>query len=156
MNTKPDNTIIAFLLAFQDLKTALGEQEKQKLKEVAKQLDTQPKAWEDYIKGRLLEIITPNADLNQSYQFYKSQLDKLEEIPDDLLPTEAEISKLISRDKAPITRGFKPKNEATGYESQLNNVVIIVGSSEKPEETVKQATFLGKWKQFLSHSNSSN
>ncbi|MBW4452037.1 MAG: hypothetical protein KME55_04765 [Nostoc indistinguendum CM1-VF10] len=53
MNTKADNTIIAFLLAFQDLKTALGEQEKQNLKEVAKQLDTQPKAWEDYIKGRL-------------------------------------------------------------------------------------------------------
>ncbi|MBN3906814.1 MAG: hypothetical protein HWQ35_09730 [Nostoc sp. NMS1] len=156
MKTKADNTLIAFLLAFQDLKTALKEQEKQNLKEVAKQLDTQPKAWEDYIKGRLLEIITPNADLNQSYQFYKSQLDKVEKIPDDLLPTEAEITRLISRDKALIAKGFKPKSEATGYESQLNNVVVIVGSSEKPEETVKQATFLGKLKQFLSHSNSSN
>ena len=156
MNTKADNTIIAFLLAFQDLKTTLGEQEKQNLKEVAKQLDTQPKAWEDYTKGRLLEIISPNADLNQSYQFYKSQLDNVEEIPDDLLPTEAEISKLISHDKALIAKGFKPKSEATGYESQLNNVVVIVGSSEKPEETVKQATFLEKWKQFLSQSNSLN
>ncbi|MFN6484479.1 MAG: hypothetical protein RMY33_012450 [Nostoc sp. DedQUE03] len=155
-NNKTDNTIIAFLLAFQDLKTALKEQEKQNLKEVAKQLDTQPKAWEDYIKKRLLEIITPNPDLNQSYQLYKSQLDKVEEIPDDLLPTEVEISRLISRDKAEITRGFKPKNEATGYESQLNNVVVIVGSSEKPEETVKQATFLEKWKQYLSQSHSSN
>lgn len=156
MKTKADNTIIAFLLAFQDLKTALGEKEKQNLKEVAKQLDTQPKAWEEYIKGRLLEIISPNADLNQSYQFYKFQLDNVEEIPDDLLPTEAEISKLISHDKAPIAKGFKPKSEATGYESQLNNVVVIVGSSEKPEETVKQATFLKKLKQFLSKSNSSN
>lgn len=156
MKTKTDNTIIAFLLAFQDLKTALKEQEKENLKEVAKQLDTQPKAWEEYIKGRLLEIISPNADLNQSYQFYKSQLDNLQEIPDDLLPTEAEISRLISRDKASIAKGFKPKYEATGYESQLNNVVVIVGSSEKPEETVKQATFLEKWKQFLSQSNSSN
>ena len=156
MKTKADNTIIAFLLAFQDLKTALKEQEKQNLKEVAKQLDTQPKAWEEYIKGRLLEIISPNADLNQSYQFYKSRLDNVQEIPDDLLPTEAEISRLISRDKASIAKGFKPKYEATGYESQLNNVVVIVGSSEKPEETVKQATFLEKWKQFLSQSNSSN
>lgn len=156
MNTKADNTIIAFLLAFQDLKTALKEQEKQNLKEVAKQLDTQPKAWEDYIKKRLLEIITPNPDLNQSYQFYKSQLDNVEEIPDDLLPTEAEISRLISHEKALIAKGFKPKYEATGYESQLNNVVVIVGSSDKPEETVKQATFLEKWKQFLSQSNSSN
>ena len=156
MNTKADNTIIAFLLAFQDLKTALGEQEKQNLKEVAKQLDTQPKAWEDYIKERLLEIITPNPDLNQSYQSYKSQLDNLEEIPADLLPTEAEISRLNTLEKAPITRGFKPKDEATGYESQLNNVVVIVGNSSQPEETVKQATFLEKWKQLLSQSNQSN
>ncbi|MGF2036144.1 MAG: hypothetical protein RMZ43_012645 [Nostoc sp. CmiVER01] len=156
MNTKADNTIIAFLLAFQDLKTALGEQEKQNLKEVAKQLDTQPKAWEDYIKGRLLEIITPNPDLNKSYQFYKSQLDNLEKIPDDLLPSEAEINRLNTLEKSLITRGFKPKNEATGYENQLNNVVVIVGSSSQPEETVKQATFLEKWKQFLSQSNQSN
>jgi hypothetical protein len=156
MNTKADNTIVAFLLAFKDLKTTLGEQEKQNLKEVAKQLDTQPKAWEDYIKERLLEIITSNPDLNQSYQSYKSQLDSVEEIPDDLLPTEAEISRLDTLEKAPITRGFKPKNEATGYESQLNNVVVIVGSSSKPEETVKQANFLEKWKQFLSQSNQSN
>ncbi|MDM9585560.1 MULTISPECIES: hypothetical protein [unclassified Nostoc] len=156
MNTKADNTIIAFLLAFQDLKTALGEQEKQNLKEVAKQLDTQPKAWEDYIKGRLLEIITPNPELNQSYQFYKSQLDDLEEIPDDLLPTEAEISGFNTFATYPLTRGFKPKYEATGYETQLNNVVVIVGSSEKPEETVKQVKFLEKWKQILSQSNQSN
>ncbi len=156
MKTKADNTIIAFLLAFQDLKIALGEQEKQNLKEVAKQLDTQPKAWEDYIKGHLLEIITPNPGLNQSYQFYKSQLDNVEGLPDDLLPTEAEISRLNALDDASLTRGFKPKYEATGYESQLNNVVVIVGSSDKPEETVKQATFLEKWKQFLSQSNPSN
>ncbi|MBW4595933.1 MAG: hypothetical protein KME46_24280 [Brasilonema angustatum HA4187-MV1] len=156
MNIKADNTVIAFLLAFQDLKTALREQEKQNFKEVAKQLETQPKAWENYTKGRLLEIISSNPDLNQSYQFYKSHLDNVEEIPDDLLPTEAEISKLISHDKAPIAKGFKPKSEATGYESQLNNVVIIVGNSEKPEETVKQATFLEKWKQLLSQSNPSN
>ncbi|MEH2259784.1 hypothetical protein [Nostoc sp.] len=158
MNAKADNiiTLLAFLLAFRDLETPFGEQEKQNLKEVAKQLYTQPKAWEDYIKGLLLEIITPNPDLNQSYQFYKSQLDNLEEIPDDLLPNEAEISRLNALDKAPITRGFKPKDEATGYESQLNNVVVIVGSSEKPEETVKQATFLEKCKQVLSQSNQSN
>ncbi|WP_341526617.1 hypothetical protein WKK05_29385 [Nostoc sp. UHCC 0302] len=156
MNTKADNTIVAFLLAFKDLKTTLGEQEKQNLKEVAKQLDTQPKAWEDYIKERLLEIITSNPDLNQSYQSYKSQLDSVEEIPDDLLPTEAEMNRLDTLEKAPITRGFKPKNEATGYESQLNNVVVIVGSSSKPEETVKQAKFLEKWKQFLSQSNQPN
>jgi len=148
MNTKiDDNTIIAFLLAFQDLKTALSEQEKQNLKEVAKQLDTQPQAWKIHSKKLLLEIIDLNPELNQSYQFYQSQLDKVEEIPNDLLPTEAEISRLSALDKASITKGFKPKAEAIGYESQLNNVVVVVGGSEHPEKTIKQVTFLDKWRQ---------
>lgn len=129
---------------------------KQNLKEVAKQLDTQPQAWEDYIKGRLLEIITPNPDLNQSYHFYKSQLDNLEEIPDYLFPTEAQINRLNTLEEAPITRGFKPKDEATGYETQLNNVVVIVCSSSQPGETVRQATFLEDLKQYLSKFNQSN
>lgn len=156
MTTNTDNTIIAFLLALQDLKSSLSAQEKQNFQEVAKQLDTQPKAWKPYIKERLLEMISANDELNQFYKFYQSQLENIEEIPDELLPNEAEINSLIPRKKFVVTRGFKPKSEATDYESQLNNVVVIVGSSEKPEETVKQATFLGKLKQFLTQSNPSN
>lgn len=156
MSIKPDNTKVAFLLAFQDLKTALSAQERQNLREIAKQLDIQPKAWDTDIKKRLLEIIGANAELSQAYQFYQSQLANVEEIPGDLLPTDAEVNSLLSVQKTVITRGFKPKSEATGYESQLNNVVVMIGKSEKPEETVKQATFLEKWKQFLTQSNSSN
>ncbi|PSB49941.1 hypothetical protein [Chroococcidiopsis sp. CCNUC1] len=148
MNIKVDNTMMAFLLAFQDLKTSLNELEKQQLKEVAKQLNTQPKAWENYTKNLLLEIITTNPSLNRLYQDYKTRLENVEEIPQDLLPTEAETNKLIVRDSV-MTKGYKPKSEASGYENQLNNVVIVVGSSETPEETVKKATFLEKVKEFL-------
>lgn len=139
---------MAFLLAFQDLKTSLNELEKQQLKEVAKQLNTQPKAWENYTKSLLLEIITTNPSLNRLYQDYKTRLENVEEIPQDLLPTEAETNKLIVRDSV-MTKGYKPKSEASGYENQLNNVVIVVGSSEIPEETVKKVTFLEKVKEFL-------
>lgn len=139
---------MAFLLAFQDLKSSLNELEKQQLKEVAKQLNTQPKAWKNYTKKLLLEIIAANSDLNRLYQDYKTRLENLEEIPQDLLPTEAETNKLIVRDSV-MTKGYKPKSEASGYENQLNNVVIVVGSSETPEETVKKATFLEKVKEFL-------
>ncbi|MGJ5672186.1 MAG: hypothetical protein ACR9NN_00935 [Nostochopsis sp.] len=156
MATNTDKTIIAFLLAFQDLNTSLSVQGKQTLQEVAKQLNTQPKAWETHIKELLLGIISENSELNQFYKIYQSQLENIEEIPDELLPTEAEISSLIPPEKFPITRGFKPQSKATGYESQLNNIVVIIGSSEKPEETVKQATSLGKLKQFLTQSNPSN
>lgn len=151
-----DNTLMAFLLAFQDLNTSLSQQERHNLKEFAKQLDSQPKAWKNYIKNHLLEIIAANSELSQAYQFYKSQLDKIEEIPNYLMPTEAEFSRLNTLDNAPLTRGFKPKSEAIDYEMQINNVAVIVGSSEQPEETVKQVFFLDKWKEFLSHSHALN
>ncbi|BAZ49855.1 hypothetical protein NIES4103_24680 [Nostoc sp. NIES-4103] len=147
---------MAFLLAFQGLNTALSQQEKQNLKEVAKKLDSQPKAWESYIQKDLLEIIAANPELNQAYQFYKHQLDKLEEIPNDLLPTDAEISRLISCNQASILKGFIPKSEVIDYASQINNVAVIIGNSEQPEETVKQATFLDRWKQLLSNYHSFN
>ncbi|MBD2680957.1 MULTISPECIES: hypothetical protein [Nostoc] len=156
MTTKTDKTIIAFLLALQDLNTSLSAQEKQNLQEVAKQLDTQPRAWESHIEESLLEIIFANGELNKFYKYYQSQLKNVEKIPHDLLPNEAEISSLITRDKLGIAKGFKPNSEATGYERQLNNVVVIIGNSEKPEETVKQAIFLGKLKQYLTQSNPSN
>ena len=148
MNIKIDNTKMAFLLAFQDLKSSLSELEKQQLKEVAKQLNTQPKAWENYTKKLLEEIIAANPDLNHLYQSYKTRLENVEEIPQNLLPTEAETNELIVRDPV-MTKGYKPKSEAKGYESQINNIVIVVGSSETPEETVKKATFLEKVKEFI-------
>ncbi len=148
MNIKIDNTKMAFLLAFQDLKSSLSELEKQQLKEVAKQLNTQPKAWENYTKKLLVEIIAANPDLNHLYQSYNTRLENVEEIPQNLLPTEAETNELIVRDPV-MTKGYKPKSEAKGYESQINNIVIVVGSSETPEETVKKATFLEKVKEFI-------
>jgi isopenicillin N synthase-like dioxygenase len=156
MQVKFDSTIMAFLLAFQDLNTSLNQQEKQNLQEVAKQLDAQPKAWKSHIEQRLLGLIAANSELNQSYQFYKSQLDSVQEIPHDLLPNVAEINRLNVLESPAITRGFKPSSEAADYESQLNNFVVIVGNSQEPEDTVKQVKFLEKWKQFLSNPNSSN
>lgn len=149
MQKKIDSTVMAFLLAFQDLKTSLSEQERQKLREVAKQLDTQPKAWENYTKKLLLEIITANSELDRSFQYYKTRLENIKKFPSDLLPTETETNKLNTLDETIMTKGFKPKTEARGYESQINNVVIVVGSSEAPEETVKNISFLEKVKEFL-------
>lgn len=148
MKIEIDNTLIAFLLAFQDLKISLNEIEKQKLKEVAKQLNTQPQAWENYTQKLLLEIITTNPDLNRLYKSYITRLENIEGIPQNLLPNEAEINQLIVSDTV-ITKGFKPTSEPKGYESQINNTVIVVGSSVNPEETVKKATFLEKVKKYL-------
>lgn len=149
MATKLNYTILAYLLALQDLPNALNEGEQTSLKEVAKQLRTQPEAWNDYIEPSLVAIIQGNSLLSQSYQQYKNKLDNFDEIPSELLPTADEINQLVKAQPTLINRGFIADPSASGYEQQLNNVVIVVNQTEKPEEAVKQLGFLEKVKQLL-------
>jgi hypothetical protein len=149
MTTKVNHTILAYLLALQDLPNALNEGEQSSLKEVAKQLRTQPEAWNDYIEPSLVAIIQGNSLLNQSYQQYKNKLDNFGEIPSELLPTTDEINQLVKTQATFVNRGFMDDHSASGYEQQLNNVVIIVNQTEKPEEAIKQLGFLEKVKQLL-------
>jgi len=149
MNTQINTTSLAFLLALQELNTPLSEAEKRTLIEVADQLNYQPKAWSSDTEPLLVKMITSNPQLNQQYQLYKSKLDSLENIPVDLLPTATEIEQLKSSETGPVTRGFKPQSEATGYNQQINNAVILISHSEQPEETVKQLSFIDRVKQLL-------
>lgn len=154
MATKLNHTILAYLLALQDFPNALNRGEQSSLKEVAKQLRTQPEAWSDYIEPSLVAVIQGNSLLNQSYQQYKNALDNLGEIPDDLLPTRDEINQL-TKDEATVVHKGLPEDDnldalsPSGYEEQINNVVIAVNQNEKPEEAVKQLGFLDKVKQLL-------
>lgn len=148
MNTL-NTTSLAFLLALQELNTPLSDTEKQTLTEVADQLDLQPKAWESFTEPLLVKMITSNPQLNQKYQFYKSKLDSLGNINEDLLPTATEIEQLKSNEIGVTTRGFKPQSEATGYNQQINNAVILISRAEQPEEIAKKLSFTEKVKQLL-------
>lgn len=150
MNTQINTTSLAFLLALQELDAPLSQEEKKTLKEIGDQLDVRPDAWESYTEPLLVKMITSNPRLNQPYQLYKSKLDSLENLPSDRLPTESEIEQLKTCDTGAITRGFKPQSEATGYNQQINNVVILISRSEQPEETAKKSSYIEKVKQFLS------
>lgn len=149
MTTQINTTSLAFLLALQELDTPLSQEEKGTLKEIADQLDAQPKAWESFTKPLLLRMIADNESLNQRYQTYKSKLDSLETIPSELLPTGTEIEQVSSGETLAVARGFKPQSEATGYNQQLNNAVIVISRSEQPEATAKKLSFTEKVKQFL-------
>ena len=149
MDTHINTTSLAFLLALQDLGTSLSEAEKHTLTEVADQLDYQPKAWESYTEPLLVKMITSNPQLNQQYQLYKSKLDSIKNITHDLLPTPSEIEKVNSSDNVVLTRGFKPQSEATGYNQQINNAVILISRAEQPEEIAKKLSFTEKVKQIL-------
>lgn len=148
MNTL-NTTSLAFLLALQELNTPLSEAEKQTLTEVADQLDFQPKAWESFTEPLLVKMITSNPQLNQKYQLYKSQLDSLGNINEDLLPTATEIEQLKSSETGVATKGFKPQSEATGYNQQINNAVILISRAEQPEQIAKKLSFTEKVKQLL-------
>ena len=149
MNTKFNTTGLAFLLALQELDSPLSETEKRNLADIGDQLDVQPKAWESFTQPLLLKTIEANYQLNKRYQFYQSQIDAAGEISRDLLPTEAEIRQLFPINSPFASRGFAPDSEPTGYDIQINNLVIEVSRSKKPEEAVKKLTFLDKVKQFL-------
>jgi hypothetical protein len=49
-----------------------------------------------------------------------------------------------------IPRGFGGDSGPGRYEEQINNVMILVAQSDKPEEEVKKLKFLDKLKQSLS------
>jgi hypothetical protein len=145
MNT----TILAFLLALQELDMSLSQSEKKTLAEIADQLDVRPEAWESFTQPLLLKMIADNESLNQHYHVYKSKLDSLESIPSELLPTVTEIEQIKDSAMLANAKGFKSQSEATGYNQQINNVVIVISRSEQPEKTVKKLSFTEKLKQLL-------
>jgi hypothetical protein len=149
MNSQINTTTLAFLLALQELDTPLSDPEKETLKKVAHQLDVQPKAWTSVTEPILLNLVASNESLNQRYQLYKSKLDSLENIPSELLPTASEIQQLQPGETGAATRGFKPQAEATGYNQQINNAVIVISRSEQPEATAKKLSFIEKLKQVI-------
>ncbi|NEO42270.1 MAG: hypothetical protein F6J90_40505 [Moorea sp. SIOASIH] len=146
MNT--NKTLLAFLLALTDLDTPLSQAENKSIKEIGDQLDAQPLAWERYTKPKLLEMIAANPELNQRYQTYYNQLDTKVDIHPDYLPTEAEIQPVNTPSSVWGMKGHKPKSSPTGYEQQINNIVIVVSRTEQPEAAVKELP-LDKLKQFL-------
>ncbi len=149
MSEKINNTILAYLLALQDFPDTLSDHEQENLKKVAKDLKMQPKAWKSHIEPSLIQTIQGNSQLNQSYQLYREKLDRLGEIPLDLLPKAEEINQLVTNQSTLVSRGLPPNPKITSSEEQLNNLVIIVNQTDKPEETVKQVGLFDKVKQWL-------
>ncbi|MDJ0659230.1 MAG: hypothetical protein QNJ42_07025 [Crocosphaera sp.] len=152
MTVNIHNSKLAFILALSDLNNPLNESEKHILIEMGKQLDLQPSLWSDKMENILIEMIQSNPELNQHYTQYKSQLDNLPDISENLSEIDQELKSLMVMDNTVRTRGFKPTNQPTGYDSQINNLVVLASRSEEPETVVKQVSSLDKLKQMLGHS----
>lgn len=149
-NLTANTTLLALLLALQDFETSLTEQEQAAFTDIAYQLQLEPDAWESEIVPSLVSIIQVNPNLNQLYQTAKSQLDTIgDTLPDDLLPTSAELEHVASA-TAPRTRGFAPVADESESESlEINNIAIDILSQPNPSATAKKLSSLERLKQFL-------
>ena len=149
-NLTANTTLLALLLALQDLDTCLTEQEQAAFTDISYQLQLEPDAWESEIAPNLLSIIQVNPNLNQRYQTAKSQLDTVgNTLPDDLLPTSAELEHVASA-TVPRPRGFAPVADESESESlEINNIAIDILSQPNPSATAKKLSSLERLKQFL-------
>ena len=143
-----NKTLLALLLALKDLETPLSKEEQEAFRDVADQLHLDSQDWDDY-KLKLLEVIQANATLNQLYQTALSQLDTFSDnIPCNLLPTQAELEQAIPTEQSPEIRGFAPISDDL-ESNEINNMVINVLASKNPSETTKKLNTFEKLQQFL-------
>jgi hypothetical protein len=149
-NLTTNTTLLALLLALQDLDTSLTEPEQAALSDISYNLQLEPDTWESDIAPSLLSIIQENPSLNQLYQTAKSQLDALgNTLSPDLLPTLAELEYVAST-TAPKTRGFPPVADEFESDSlEINNIAIDILSQPNPSATTKKLSSLERLKQFL-------
>jgi hypothetical protein len=151
--TIPTNKLLALLLALRELETPLTTDEQSALTEVAEQLSLNPNAWELFIEPNLLTVIQANPALNQRYQTTLSQLDALEgNIPNDLLPTDAELRQVAPAASQVTTRGFAPVRDDSEFDSnEINNMVMAINilATPNPAETTKKLSRFEKLKQFI-------
>jgi len=149
-NLTTNNTLLALLLALQDLDISLTEQEKAALADISYRLHLDSNTWESDIAPSLLSIIQVNPNLNQRYQTVKSKLDQVgDTLPPDLLPTLAELEQ-VKPETEPKSRGFPPvADESESDSREINNIAIDILSQPNPSATAKKLSSLDKLKQFL-------
>ena len=83
-------TLLILLLALRRLRTPLSESELESFKNEGLALETRPDYWEE-IEETLMTIVEENEELNQQFQTIKNELELLEEIPTEFLPTWEEL-----------------------------------------------------------------
>ena len=151
METDNINTnLLSLVLALQDLEEALTEKEAAAIAKAAKQLSVKPEAWSKKIKPNLLATIEKNSSLSKQFQFYQSQLERIDgEITDDLLPTAADLEPI---EKTPQMAKSRAPLQVSGKDTkgrEITNMALEIMVSNSPKETANKINYLEKIKQFL-------
>ena len=149
MAESPKITLLALLIALEQLPTPLASDEKEALETTASQLYLDPDDW-DFIKEGLIASIESNPALYQNYQTALTQLQSVSgNIPSEQMPTQKELeTELISDNNQPTTFGYF-EGEADRESDEILNVTINVLTRKDPDKAAKKLTFLKRLQNWL-------
>jgi hypothetical protein len=149
MPEPPKITLLALLIALEQLQTPLTPHEKEALENTASQLYLDPYDW-DFIKEGLIATIQANPTLYQNYQTALTQLQSASaNIPSEQMPTQKELeTELTSDNKEPTTFGYF-EGEPDRESDEILNVTINVLTRQDPEQAAKRLSFLKRLQNWL-------
>jgi hypothetical protein len=149
MTEPPKITLLALLIALEQLQYSLTPKEKEALEITASQLYDDPDDW-GFIKKGLMATIEGNTVLYQNYQTALVQLQSVKgNIPSEQMPTQKELeTELTSDNNEPTTFGYF-EGEADPESNEILNVTINVLIRKEPEKTVKNLSFIKRIQKWL-------
>lgn len=149
MDESPKITLLALLIALEQLQSPLAPEEKEALETTASQLYLDPDDW-DFIKEGLIATIEANHVLYQNYQAALVQLRSIKDhIPSEQMPTQEELeTELASENKEPITFGYF-EGEPDRESNEILNVTINVLTRKEPDKAAKKLSFLKRLQNWL-------
>jgi hypothetical protein len=149
MPEPPKITLLALLIALEQLQTSLTPHEKEALETTASQLYLDPNDW-DFIKEGLIATIQANPTLYQNYQTALTQLQSASaNIPSEQMPTQKELeTELTSDNKEPTTFGYF-EGEPDLESNEILNVTINVLTRKDPEQAAKKLSFIKRLQNWL-------
>lgn len=156
-------TLLALLLALNNLETPLNSQEQKRLYEVGEQLELDPDDW-DFIEEGLMAIINNNPTFKVKFQEAFTKLNQIDEI--NALNWQDIITELRQpliknkeiEEKGIEKRGFEPGQSINIVSHTLiNDVVVPILKAEDPQSTSQQLTPLQRfWNSLLEFGSQDN
>ncbi|NES03813.1 MAG: hypothetical protein F6K22_13775 [Okeania sp. SIO2F4] len=147
MKDSANKFLLSMLLAIKELDSPLNAEEKENLYLAGQQLSLDPTAWEEDIEPTLMEIINNNPSLNTVFKSINSKLEKIDEIPQNLIPNTEEMKTVIpTEENQPLERPIPDVDMSDFQSNEITNAAIQIISSPEPSETVKK---IGKFDKLL-------
>ncbi len=148
-------TLLALLLALNNLKTPLTTQEQDKLYEVGEQLELDPDDWE-FIEEGLMAIINNNPAFQAKFQEVLTKLNQFDEnYPQNWQEIITELRQPLIRNNGIEKKGYKSDQPLNILSNTLiNDVVVPILKTENSQNSSQQLTPLQRFWEFLSEQGS--